>query len=90
MIDDSVRVYCLYHNERTCEIEIKNPKWAQAEFFRFRLRPKEKIIFYNEYFDLSLSKEELESRAKEYVSEWHKAACERVEKTQKLVRRYCK
>lgn len=81
------RVYCLYHNERECEIEISEPKWAQKEAFRFALRPKEQIIFFNDYYDLSLSKNELRNRAKEYATEWHKEACERVEKTQNLLRR---
>lgn len=90
MIESSEQVYCLYHNDQTCEIDIKAPKWAQKEAFRFKLRPKEKIIFFNDYYYLSLSKDELRKRAMEYVEEWHKEACERVEKTQKLLRRYSK
>lgn len=71
-------------------IDIQAPKWAQKEAFRFKLRPKEKIIFFNDYYYLSLSKDELRKRAMEYVEEWHKEACERLDKTQKLLRRYSK
>lgn len=90
MTESAVRVYCLYHNEQTCEIGIKDPQWAQKEAFRFMLRPKEPIIFYNDYYDLSLSEGELRNRAKEYITKWHNTARERVEKTQKLLRRYSK
>ena len=88
MTESVRRVYCLYHNEQTCEIDIKDPRWAQSEAFRFALRPQEQIIFYNDYYDLSLSKSELQNRAKEYIAEWLNTACKRVEIIKELVRRY--